>query len=67
MPHHVEPTRQFASLYVGDANDDVIDAVLYETFTAVWSVASVRINRDSVTRRSLGYAYLNLHSVPHAE
>ncbi|KAJ1343331.1 hypothetical protein BSLG_002357 [Batrachochytrium salamandrivorans] len=56
-----------ASLYIGDLDPTVTEAMIFEVFNMVGPVASIRICRDAVTRRSLGYGYVNYLDVADAE
>jgi len=56
-----------ASLYIGDLDPEIGESALYDLFKEIGNVASIRVCRDAISRVSLGYGYVNFHTVEAAE
>jgi polyadenylate-binding protein len=54
-----QPASAVPALYVGDLHEDATDEDLFDAFSKVGTVTSVRLCRDNVTNRSLRYGYVN--------
>lgn len=55
-----------ASLFVRDLHENVTESTLYQIFSSIGPLLSLRICREAGSNRSLGYAYVNFSEPVHA-
>uniref|UniRef100_A0A672GR75 RRM domain-containing protein n=1 Tax=Salarias fasciatus TaxID=181472 RepID=A0A672GR75_SALFA len=61
------PINPMASLYIGVLHPSTDEKTVYETFSQMGPIISVRVCRDRLTHRSLGYGFLNYQHREDAE
>ena len=54
--------KHITALYVGNLCSSITEAVLFDKFSAVGPIISIRLCTDFVTFHSLGYAYVNFQN-----
>ncbi|KAG5492920.1 hypothetical protein JKF63_01500 [Porcisia hertigi] len=63
----VSKPTQIASIYVGDLDATINEPQLVELFKPFGTILNVRVCRDIITQRSLGYGYVNFDDHSSAE
>jgi polyadenylate-binding protein len=67
MGYFIYGGTDFRAVRTRNLSPAVKDIHLYEIFNQVGTVASIKVCCDAMTRRSLGYAYVNYHNAQDAE
>jgi len=66
-PTHIQERNQDATIYVGDLDAQVNEAILWELFLQAGPVVNVHIPKDKLTGVHSGYGFVEFHSEDDAD
>lgn len=67
MSGPIQERNQDATVYVGDMDPQVNEALLWELFLQAGHVVNVHIPKDKLTQQHMGYGFVEFHSEEDAD
>lgn len=67
MSGPIQERNQDATVYVGDMDAQVNEALLWELFLQAGHVVNVHIPKDKLTQQHMGYGFVEFHSEEDAD